>query len=418
MDSLALLAMIWAGVFAANMAARWTRLTPVVWFLAVGAILGNSGLLPAGDAFVEGLSALGIILIMFAIGFEESTDNFLDSLKKSWGIALFGAIAPFAAAYTVADWLWRDFAVSLMAGLTMTATAVSLTMISLKSEGLAGSPVATRIMTSAVLDDIASLALVAIIVPVAAGKGEFSLAGLAATLLKAVGFFAIVAAVGGWLFGNPRSRFMRHLPNLGGRSIRKFIDVSRHSTLAVLLIALLTGLLAHGFGLHPAIGAYMAGLILREEFFLLVDTHGSFRDTKRIIDNAAFSWLGPVFFIALGGRVVIDADIVATVAPYVAVMFTAIFCAQVSSAALAARFTGAMDWRQSLMIGFGMLGRAELAFVVLDIAYVQNRIIPEAAFHTLMATAMALNIAVPVTISFWKPYLHDQSSPGSDKAPT
>jgi len=56
------------------------------------------------------------------------------------------------------------------------------------------------------------------------------------------------------------------------------------------------------------------------------------------------------------------------------------------------------------MIGFGMLGRAELAFVVIDIAYVQNNILPAEAFFTLMFTAFFLNIAVPISISLWKPY--------------
>ena len=46
------------------------------------------------------------------------------------------------------------------------------------------------------------------------------------------------------------------------------------------------------------------------------------------------------------------------------------------------------------MIGFGMLGRAELAFVVMDIAYVQHSILNEQAFFTLMITAFFLNIAL------------------------
>ena len=62
-----------------------------------------------------------------------------------------------------------------------------------------------------------------------------------------------------------------------------------------------------------------------------------------------------------------------------------------------------MDWRSSTLVGFGMLGRAELAFVVMDIAYVQNKILSIEAFYTLMATAFFLNIAVPVTIALWKP---------------
>jgi hypothetical protein len=49
-----------------------------------------------------------------------------------------------------------------------------------------------------------------------------------------------------------------------------------------------------------------------------------------------------------------------------------------------------------------MLGRAELAFVVLNIAYVQHHIITEHVFYTLMVTAFLLNVSVPVTIRWWK----------------
>ena len=56
------------------------------------------------------------------------------------------------------------------------------------------------------------------------------------------------------------------------------------------------------------------------------------------------------------------------------------------------------------MIGFGMLGRAELAFVVMDIAYNQNQIISDAMFFTLMFTAFTLNVAVPLSIRWWKPH--------------
>ena len=54
----------------------------------------------------------------------------------------------------IADYVWQDPNISLMCGLAMTATAVSLTMVSLKSLDLHKSVIATRIMTSAVLDDI------------------------------------------------------------------------------------------------------------------------------------------------------------------------------------------------------------------------------------------------------------------------
>ena len=76
---------------------------------------------------------------------------------------------------------------------------------------------------------------------------------------------------------------------------------------------------------------------------------------------------------------------------------------QVTAAGLAARYTGGVDSAGSVMIGLGMLGRAELAFVVLDIAYLQHRILPEEAFYTLMFTAFWLNVSVPIAIKLWKP---------------
>jgi len=56
------------------------------------------------------------------------------------------------------------------------------------------------------------------------------------------------------------------------------------------------------------------------------------------------------------------------------------------------------------MIGFGMSGRAELAFVVMDIGYVQTQIITTDAFYTLMGTTFFLNVYVPILIAWWKPY--------------
>jgi hypothetical protein len=49
-----------------------------------------------------------------------------------------------------------------------------------------------------------------------------------------------------------------------------------------------------------------------------------------------------------------------------------------------------------------MLGRAELAFVVIDIAYVQHNILSVEAFYTLMMTAFILNMSVPLSIRWWK----------------
>ena len=405
MEALSDLALIWAAVYIAVVAARKTRLTPVLYFLFLGFVMVNVGLLPhESHPFVRGFAELGIIVIMFTLGFEESTSNFLQSIKKSWGIAFFGAVAPFVVAYSVAEYYWQDTNLALMCGLAMTATAVSLTMVSLRSEGLQGTPAATRIMTSAVLDDIASLALVAVLVPLASGERVTGLEEIVIIVGKVMVFFVLVWIAAAWLLPHELKGWISRVPligQFGARHLLSFED-GNYATLAVLIMALLAGLLAHYFGFHPAVGAYMAGLILREEYFERRDEIDSYQDTRRILDSVAYSWIGPVFFVQLGTQLVFDWDIFVSVIPQTLTLLTGLFLAQVTSAALAARFTSGMDWPGSLLIGFGMLGRAELAFVVLDIAYTQNAIINTEAFYTLMFTAFWLNVSVPLSIKFWK----------------
>lgn len=424
MDPLVHLAIIWAGVFAAVVLAKLTRLTPVLYFLFVGSVLVNIGVLPAeSGSFIRVFAELGIIIIMFALGFEESTDNFMASVKRSWGIALFGALAPFVVAYVIADYVWQDPNISLMCGLAMTATAVSLTMVSLKSLGLQKSVVATRIMTSAVLDDIGSLVMVAIVVPLATGEGTFTLASTLLIAGKAVLFFVIVTVLGIWIFPRGDIKWLQKIPVIRSLSLTNYLtfDEGKYATLAILLAALAVGLLAHAFGFHPAVGAYMAGLIVREEHFQYkkkskdrtheAEISNAYAETKNIVENAAYCWIGPVFFVDLGAKILFDWSLLAEILPYAIAMTVGIFVFQVTSAALAARFTSGMNWAESVMIGFGMLGRAELAFVVIDIAYVQHSILNTEAFFTLMVTAFFLNILVPVSIGLWRPvYLRETAN--------
>ncbi|MCB1746386.1 MAG: cation:proton antiporter [Gammaproteobacteria bacterium] len=407
MQALSHLAIVWCSVYVAVFLAARTRLTPVLYFLAIGSTLVNAGVLPhESNVFIAGLADLGIVLIMFALGFEENSSRFVSAVKRSWGIALFGAVVPFAVAYAVTQYFWGDYHMSLMCGLAMTATAVSLTMVSLKSSGLQQSAAATGIMSSAVLDDIGSLILVAVLIPIASGVGEVSAHGLLVIAAKVVVFFAIVVFMGVVLFPEKRDSAWSRIPVIRYVALRSLLafDHGEHATLGVLVVALLTGLLAHLFGFHPAIGAYMAGLVLKEEYFRFGDelTVNYYERTRQIVDNVAFSWIGPVFFVNLGAHIVFDWSVLVGVAPQVVVLFVGLFVGQVASAALAARYTGGFDARDSLLIGFGMLGRAELAFVVIDIAYVQLPILNTETFYMLMATAFGLNVAVPVTIAWWK----------------
>ena len=181
----------------------------------------------------------------------------------------------------------------------MTATAVSLTMVSLKSEKLQHSAASTGIMTSAILDDIAALAAVAVIVPMAAGDTDITVVDISLILFK-----------------------------------------------AALLIALLISLLSFQFGFHPAVGAYMAGLIIKQEYFHFHE-HPEidyYNETKKIVDNVAFSWIGPVFFVDLGTKIIFEQSILISVIPQIVILTVGLLIAQILSAGLAARYTGNYEW--------------------------------------------------------------------------
>ena len=75
-------------------------MTPVLYFLFVGCILANTGVLPEeSGAFIRNFAELGIILIMLALGFEESTDNFMARFASLY----FGKQTPHALGSTSID---------------------------------------------------------------------------------------------------------------------------------------------------------------------------------------------------------------------------------------------------------------------------------------------------------------------------
>ena len=416
---------ILAIVIIAKFLAKKTATVDVLWLIILGSIFGTLGFLPEHHEVLEYIGEWGIVFVMFALGFDEDLEHFKEGLKKSLGIAIIGAIFPFLAGYLSAKLFGYNQSVALLWGLTMTATAVSLTMVSLKAKGLHKSQAATGIMTAAVVDDILSLIGVAIIVPLAlvAIKSGNSMAidwsNIGFITLKVILFFAIVLIIGLFAFPERTPKKLKPkstlLQKLDFYLTKLFVPISikrllllysgEFTPLIMVFLALGMGALADIFGFHPAIGAYFAGLFLKKEYFLF-DTKEDkvYKQSKFVMDNLAFTIFGPIFFVNLGSKIVLDFSIISNIWWQVLVLFVLVFVFQILSAALAARFTGKYEWHDSVMIGLGMLGRAELAFIVINIAYTEHHIFNEAQFETLIFATFLLNISVPLVINWWKPY--------------
>lgn len=433
-------AIVFAVVLIAKLVSKKTRTVDVLWLILAGALLTNLGLLPKHNVFLETIGEWGIVFIMFALGLEEDLTRFSQSLKRSMGIALIGAAFPFIAGYGTAYFFGYDHNSAMLWGLTMTATAVSLTMMSLRSDRMHRSTAATGIMTAAVVDDVLSLVGVAILIPIilvsSAGQGgeAASLASILWIILKVVIFFAITLFLGLVAFPETSPRvlpanasFYQTLDYKFSRAWAKFgarrflmLHQGEFTPLIMLAIAMVLGVIAFELGFHPAIGAYFAGLFLHADYFVHKETRmvknvdgeqvreairdDQFDKAQYVIDHLSFTIFGPIFFINLGGKLEFDMKIVVAALPAVVTLYLTVVVFQVASACLAARYTGRYKWHEGVMIGLGMLGRAELAFIVINIAFVQNKIIDITQFYTLMFTAFLLNLTVPVTLKIWKPY--------------
>jgi len=414
---------ILAIVVVAKIISTKTKSVDVLWLIIFGAVAVNIGILPHESEILEAIGDWGIVFVMFALGFEENVANFMKGLKRSWGIAIIGAFFPFLAGYYSATIFGYSFNVAMIWGLTMTATAVSLTMVSLKSEGLQTSHAATGIMTAAVVDDILSLIGLSILIPIALTtqndtNAVIDIGAIVFILFKVILFFFIIIFIGTVLFpdtlANEKDKKYSFLFKIAV-IIRKYFGIrkllivynGRFTPLVMIFIAMTFGAIANNMGFHPAIGAYFAGLFLKEEYFqCTVDQQllNHKKDAEFVINHLAFSIFGPIFFVMLGTKLIFDTKIIIEIMPIALILFASVLVLQILSAGLAARYTGRYAWHESVMIGFGMLGRAELAFIVIDIAFVENHLINIEQFYSLMITIFLLNITVPLLIKWWKPY--------------
>jgi len=77
---------------------------------------------------------------------------------------------------------------------------------------------------------------------------------------------------------------------------------------------------------------------MKQEYFNFSESETSahYGDTKKIIDDIAFSWIGPVFFVELGTKLIFDLDIFVSVIPEIMILTAGLIFVQVLSAGLAA----------------------------------------------------------------------------------
>jgi Kef-type K+ transport system membrane component KefB len=351
--------------------------------LVMGVIVGPAVLgLVEPSEIIEVLAQMGIFFLMLHTGVETEPREFFAAMRNSLGVALVGAIAPFSVSMAVALAFGLSPLTALFVGLTMTATAVVVTLKVLRELRLNHTRMARVIMASCVIDDLLTLVLFSLVLGVVE-SGAVSPQAIAWIAFKALAFFLVVLGAGHYLY--PLFR-------------RPFRDRRGKGFTFLLILGLGFGLLAEAIGLHIIIGAYLAGLFFREE----VASRELIQKVEDRLKGIAYSFLGPIFFISLGFHISFDA-LTGSGLSFILALTLGCFILQVLGAGGMALRLG-FSRVESLTVGIGMCGRAEMAFVLASIGLSMGAI-DNMVFSAIIFTSFLLSLMTPIGLRMISPRL-------------
>jgi len=306
---------------------------------------------------------------MLHTGVETNPREFITALKKSFGIAIVGALLPFLASISIALLFGFSLNSALFIGITLTATAVVVTLKILKDLGLQNTKLARVIVASCIIDAVLSLIFFSLILSVVK-SGEICFMSLLIVALKSTLFFVVTIVIGYYIYPIMKRPFQ----NPKGKGFT-----------FLLILGMGFGLFAELIGLHMILGAYLAGLFFREE----VASKILIKKVEDRLFGISYSFLGPIFFISLGFHITFDAFTKNGIFLLIALVITCVIVQVISAGGMArlAKFSKV----ESLTIGIGMVGRAEMAFILAAIG-LKLGAITDTIFSILVFSTFILNI--------------------------
>jgi Kef-type K+ transport system membrane component KefB len=351
----------------------------VIGLILVGLLVGPSvlGWITYTD-FVRSLAHLGAVILLFVIGFEF---NMKDIVKpRNFAIALAGVIVPWIGGWWLAVLFGFDSASAIFVGTACTATSIAITANVLKELGKLQSEAAKAIIGAAVIDDVLALLVLAISTDVVGGS--FSYLGIAVVTVKAVAFIVIAAAFGilvvsKYLAKLDRTPFVRKYP--------EFIFIF------AMMLAFLYAMIAEAVGLSAIVGAFIAGVSFKD-----VKLHQS----HSLKEGAEYLQIifASIFFVSLG----IIADLHAVTADillFLLALTVVAILTKVIGCGIPAKL-GGLCTKDSLIVGFGMAPRGEVAMIVALIG-LEAGIIGQGVYVTLVLMSLLTTIITPIVYRNW-----------------
>lgn len=264
------------------------RLPALVGYLLAGVILGPFTPGFVADASIAAqLAEIGVMLLMFGVGLHFSLDDLL-AVRK---IALPGALVQIVVATllgaALASWWGWSPGGALVFGLALSVASTVVLLRALESLGLLDSFTGRIAVGWLVVEDLAMVLVLVLLPPLAEALGGGAARADAAplwqtlglTLLQVGGFVVLMLVVGRRVF----PWLLWQVTRTGSRELFTLCVVAAAVSIAFASAAL--------FGVSFALGAFFAGMVMRESEF----SHRAAQESLPLRD--AFAVL---FFVSVG----------------------------------------------------------------------------------------------------------------------
>lgn len=237
-------------------------------------------------------SSFGVVLLLFMAGLESTIDKLRRAGGAVAGLGSAEVSLTFASCYLVV-WLLvppgQSPTLPLLVAGALSATSVGISARSFQDMNKLGLPEAQVVLGAAVLDDILSLIILAVVTGILT-TGAVALSSIALIVLKAVLFFIVVA----W-FG---IKFLQK-----DVAFFAWLDQSQVKLYFSFGLLLVLAWLADLMGLATIIGAFAAGLILEDKYFQIdVQTPQGGQSVESLLAPLEHLF-APLFFVLLGFQV-------------------------------------------------------------------------------------------------------------------
>ncbi len=371
----------------------------IVAGILLGIVLRHySGAFPAlseisEDRVFVAITDLGIFFLMLLGGLELRPKQIAGASRGASAVALSAMVLPFVLGFGVA-WLYLPeseykIAQAAFVGTALAITAVPVAVKVLMDLDKLDTPMGRTIVSAAIIDDVISLVLLAVLTALMK-TGSLPSAGELVMLAGQIAlFFGAVTFVGLYL-----------LPRIA-KAVVKRLMIDELEFTVLLVVALLFAVLAEKLSMHFILGAFAAGLF----FSRRTVSEQVFEDVKKKTSAITIGFLAPIFFASIGLH--LDLGAVLGIPGFLVLLIVVAFASKLIAAYVPAARIG-FPRREAFSIGVAMSARGAVELVIAGIALRWGLFskpdpqppVVEYMFSAIVIVAIVTTLAVPVALRF------------------